>query len=56
MKIGSKVRIVEDEYPQLVGVVGELTQFSPDGTTAWVKTKFSGVWCSVSSLEEIAND
>ena len=53
MKEGSKVRIVEDEFPELVGRTGILERFGPDGTTAWVETKHAGVWCSVSSLKEV---
>jgi hypothetical protein len=52
MRVGSTVRIVEDEFPQLVGVVGTLERFGPDGTTAWVATQHEGVWCSVANLVE----
>lgn len=54
MNTGSKVRILEDEYPGLVGMVGELVEFGPDRTTAWVvKHPPFGVWCSVANLEEV---
>lgn len=53
MDIGTSVRIIEDEYPQLVGVVGVVERVSDDGTVAWVATEFSGVWCSISLLEEV---
>lgn len=55
MKIGSKVRIVEDEYEEMVGAVGTIVEFSPDGTSAIVKFGIP-VWCSVSNLEEVDND
>lgn len=62
MDIGTVVRIVVDEYPQLVGVVGTIEKISDDETTAWVTTNNKvktvgffpfGVWCSISNLEEV---
>lgn len=52
MKVGDKVRIVRDEHPHLVGKVGTLVRFAPDGTTAWVESPALGigVWCSVALL------
>jgi hypothetical protein len=52
MKVGSTVRIVEDEYEDLVGFIGEVLEFSLDGTAALVS---GGVafWCSVCNLEEV---
>lgn len=61
-KVGDTVRIVEDEYPQLVGLVGTVTQIGSDGTTAWVQFHPSqGAWCPVANLsvippEEKTND
>jgi hypothetical protein len=49
------VRIETDEYPELVGAIGTLTKFGPDGTTAWVETNAPwGAWCSVSNLSVIS--
>jgi hypothetical protein len=53
--VGSRVRIETDEYPELVGAIGTLTKFGPDGTTAWVETNAPwGAWCSVSNLSVIS--
>lgn len=55
MNIGDKVRIVEDEYPELVGVIGTIEKISDDGTVAWV-VRHSGIWCSLSNLEKVNDD
>lgn len=52
-EVGDSVRIVEDEYPQLVGLTGIIQKFGNDETTAWVTTgKHRGLWCSLSNLEK----
>jgi hypothetical protein len=51
---GSRVRIVADEHPRLIGLTGTITEFGSDGTTAWVESGPSrGVWCSVSNLSVV---
>ena len=52
MKVGSRVRVIADEHPEMVGAVGRIQRFSPDGTTAVVRF-YIDVWCSVSNLEEV---
>lgn len=62
IKIGDTVRIVEDEYPELVGALGTVEQITKDGTAAWViphdginGSKGCGIWCDLSDLE-LEND
>lgn len=53
-QVGDTVRITDDEYPELVGLVGTVTQVSSDGVTAWVERHPPhGVWCSVSNLSVV---
>lgn len=52
MEINDRVRIVRDEYPELVGREGLIKQFSYDQVTAWIESdSMVGVWCCVSDLE-----
>ncbi len=55
-QVGDQVRIEEDEYDEMVGLEGTITQISDDETIAWVV--FGGVpevgaWCSVRYLAAI---
>lgn len=58
MNIGDTVRIVEDVYPELVGMECRVVQMSDDGTAAWLTREgedgISGVWCAVSQLELVS--
>lgn len=54
MEIGDRVRILRDEYPELVGLVGTVENISDDGTCVWVvKHPPAGVWCAISHLERL---
>lgn len=54
LEVGDTVRIVKDEYPRLIGVVGTLKEFSDDLTVAWVVFNDPfGAWCGVSNLEKV---
>lgn len=55
MKIGSKVRIVDDEYSEMIGAVGTILEFSRDKTAAVVGLAIP-VWCSVRNLEEVIDE
>lgn len=55
MKIGSRVRIIEDEYPEMIGLVGTIVEFSNDGTAAVVQFAIP-VWCAVYCLEEVTDE
>jgi len=53
MNLNDRVRVIADEYPELVGTEGTVTNFSKDMTTAWVASDADdrfGMWCSVSNL------
>jgi len=52
MKVGSTVRVVEDEYENMIGAIGVIEKFSADGTAAVVMFRIP-VWCSVCNLEEV---
>lgn len=53
MKIGTVVRVIDDEFPEMIGAVGKISSFSNDGTAAVVDFKSISVWCSTRNLEEL---
>ena len=52
MEIGDLVRVIDDEYEELVGLTGVLKDFGPDGTTAIVEVGIRA-WFSVCNLEKV---
>ena len=54
--VGSYVRIVKDEYPELQGLFVRILNFSEDGTCALVESEGIEFWCALSHLEGIDND